>query len=280
MKIFDCFRYCGEDLLLKIRLKTLFDKVDKFVIVEGNKYYNGENKKKFFDINKFSEFKKKIDYYFIENFPKYDFNNIIESNWKYDHFHRHQIQLGLKNIDNNDYVLISDLDEIPKLDNMKFTKYDSVVFLQNMYYYKFNVHYYKGLKWNNKWPGTKGCKYKFFKSSRQVREFRVKNIPWWRFDRKIKRYVEQDGGWHFSYLMNEKDIKSKLSRMSHEIDHVLQNNIESKKKLLNDDIIKKKLNNFIDPYGRNDVFLKKINIDDTFPSEIKNNTQLYSDYIA
>ena len=41
MKIFDCFRYCGEDLLLKIRLKTLFNQVDKFVIVEGDKYYNG-----------------------------------------------------------------------------------------------------------------------------------------------------------------------------------------------------------------------------------------------
>ena len=45
MKIFDCFRYCGEDLLLKIRLKTLFNQVDRFVIVEGDKYYNGEKKK-------------------------------------------------------------------------------------------------------------------------------------------------------------------------------------------------------------------------------------------
>ena len=50
MKIFDCFRYCGEDLLLKIRLKTLFNQVDKFVIVEGDKYYNGEKKKQLFNL--------------------------------------------------------------------------------------------------------------------------------------------------------------------------------------------------------------------------------------
>ena len=45
MKIYDCFTYCGEDLLLKIRLESLYSEVDSFVIVEGNRYFNGETKK-------------------------------------------------------------------------------------------------------------------------------------------------------------------------------------------------------------------------------------------
>ena len=280
MKIFDCFRYCGEDLLLNLRLKTLYNKVDKFIIIEGNKYYNGEEKKQLFNINNFKEFKKKIDFYFIDNFPNYDFKNNEKSHWLYDDFHINKIELGLNNLSDDDYVLISDLDEIPKLDSKEFLKYDSTVFLQNMYYYKFNVQLYKGLKWNNKWPGTKGCKFKYFKSARQVREFRVRNIPWWRFDRKIKRHIKQDGGWHFSYLMNEEQIKLKLLRVPGEIHHILRNNEELKNKLFDDEIIKNKLKNFIDPYGRSDIFLKKVKIDNTFPSYINKNFEKLSDYIA
>ena len=180
----------------------------------------------------------------------------------------------------NDYILISDLDEIPNLNDKKFLKYDSTVFLQKMYYYKFNVHLYRGLKWNNKWPGTKGCKFKFFKSARQVREFRVKNVPWWRIDKKIKRYIINDGGWHFSYLMDKDKIKLKLSRMPGEIEHVLKDNESSKKNLLDDKLIEEKLNNLVDPYGRDDVFLKKVQIDETYPEYIFKNVDKLSDYIA
>ena len=56
--------------------------------------------------------------------------------------------------------------------------------MQNMYYYKFNIHYHKGLKWKNKWPGTKSCKYKFFESAQEIRGFRNKEIPKWRIDKK------------------------------------------------------------------------------------------------
>jgi len=37
MKIFDCFSYLDEDLLLELRLNILDENVDYFVIVEGNK---------------------------------------------------------------------------------------------------------------------------------------------------------------------------------------------------------------------------------------------------
>ena len=67
MKIFDCFMYFDEDLLLDLRLNVLNNFVDKFVIVESNLTHTGELKKLKFDINKFENFKNKIDYYPLEN---------------------------------------------------------------------------------------------------------------------------------------------------------------------------------------------------------------------
>ena len=40
MKIFDCFSYLDEDLLLELRLNILNKYIDHFVIVEGNKTWH------------------------------------------------------------------------------------------------------------------------------------------------------------------------------------------------------------------------------------------------
>ena len=53
MKIFDCFMYFDEDLLLDLRLNILNDFVDKFIIIESNLTHTGKFKKLKFDINKF-----------------------------------------------------------------------------------------------------------------------------------------------------------------------------------------------------------------------------------
>ena len=58
-KIFDCFSYWDEDLLLDLRLNILNEYVDYFVIVEGNKTWQNNHKKLRFDISKFQNFKKK-----------------------------------------------------------------------------------------------------------------------------------------------------------------------------------------------------------------------------
>ena len=275
MKVYDCITYCGEDLLLKIRFETLFSKVDKFIIVEANKYFNGEPKPKFFNIKNFDKFKEKIDFYYIDDLPKFNGDNL-----EYEYFIKNQISRGLKKLDSEDIVLISDADEIPNLENEKYKNFDSTVFLQNMYYYKFNIHLYEGLKWNNKVAATKSCKYKFFKSVQQVRNFRVKNIPWWRFDRKIKRYVENNGGWHFSHLMNAKEISSKLKRFEHEISHLKKDGQYDIDELVNINNIENKILNLQDPYDRKDIKLKKVKIDSTFPLFVIKNLDNLKDFIA
>ena len=87
-------------------------------------------------IDDFKKYKSKIQYFFIENFPEHNGNN-----WIYENYQRNQIKLGLNNLNPNDLILISDVDEIPNLENKKFMNFDSTVFLQNMYYYKFNIKF-------------------------------------------------------------------------------------------------------------------------------------------
>ena len=52
--------YFDEDIVLDIRLNTLKDKVDKFIIVEATKNHAGQNKKLNFKIENFTKFKSKI----------------------------------------------------------------------------------------------------------------------------------------------------------------------------------------------------------------------------
>lgn len=49
--IYDCFLYYDEDMLLDIRLHTLADVVDRFVIVEATHSFTGIPRELHFDIS-------------------------------------------------------------------------------------------------------------------------------------------------------------------------------------------------------------------------------------
>jgi beta-1,4-mannosyl-glycoprotein beta-1,4-N-acetylglucosaminyltransferase len=70
MKIYDCFMYFDEDMLLDIRLNILNKYVDKFVIIESKFLHSGREKKLNFNINNFSNFKDKIVYLVVEQPPE------------------------------------------------------------------------------------------------------------------------------------------------------------------------------------------------------------------
>ena len=62
MKIFDCFMYFDEEVVLDIRLNTLDKYVDYFVIVESNFTHKGDKRALEFNHKKFEKFKDKIIY--------------------------------------------------------------------------------------------------------------------------------------------------------------------------------------------------------------------------
>ena len=107
MKVYDCFSYWDEDLLLDLRLNILNNFVDYFVIVEGNKTWQNNPKKLRFNIDNFSKFKNKIIYIPVEDMPGGD-NPYLRENHQ-----RNAISRGLQNANDEDLIIISDLDEIP-----------------------------------------------------------------------------------------------------------------------------------------------------------------------
>ena len=116
-KLYDCFSYWDEDLLLDLRLNILDDYVDYFVIVEGNKTWQNNPKELRFDIKKFDKFKDKIIYVPVEDMP--DGNNP----YLRENFQRNCISRGLSKSLDDDLILISDLDEIPNPEKLnKFKK--------------------------------------------------------------------------------------------------------------------------------------------------------------
>ena len=63
IKIYDCFQFLDEEMLLDLRLNVMDKYVHKFVITEATYTHNGKPKKLIFDINKFSKFEKKNNLY-------------------------------------------------------------------------------------------------------------------------------------------------------------------------------------------------------------------------
>jgi beta-1,4-mannosyl-glycoprotein beta-1,4-N-acetylglucosaminyltransferase len=123
MKIFDCFLYSNEDLILDVRLNTLSNYVSRFVIVEANKDHQGKEKKLNFNINNFQKFKNKITYLVVDDFPK----NL--TNWQRENYQRNFISNGLHDVQEDDYIIISDVDEIPNLENIDSIKKTDIQFL-------------------------------------------------------------------------------------------------------------------------------------------------------
>ncbi len=230
MNIYDCFMYYDEDLLLDIRLNYLDKFVKKFVITEANYTHNGNRKKFNFDINKFKKFKDKIVYIKVDKEPK----NIIkleegESREKRgeklilngmarDYFQRECIKKGLVEANEDDVILISDLDEIPNLQNFDFSKLknDILLFEQKIFYYKLNLHYENFI-----WHGTRAIKKKNLLSPQWLRNIKGKKYPRWRLDiyfskKKYSNLIfEKNGGWHFTCLRKPQDLEKKLLNFAH-----------------------------------------------------------------
>ena len=249
MKIIDCFMFFDEEMLLEIRLNTLDKFVDKFIIVESTYTHSGKEKKLIFDINKYPKFKKKIDYIIVNDLPQgieqigKDDSNLeitykeIMNALRRENFQRNAINQGLANADDNDWIIISDLDEIPDLStiNFNFVNKKIIFFKQKVFYYKFNLEL-KTLRW----IGSKACKKKYLKSPQWLRNVKDKIYSKWRLDIIFskKRYNNiffvENGGWHFSFVKKPEDIEKKLKSYLHHREYDLDPlGIENIKTLIN-----------------------------------------------
>ena len=234
MKIFDCFMFYDEELILDIRMNILNNFVDYFVIVESKYFHNGKERELKFDINKYPKFKEKIIYIIQNKQPtglklvnqsdtegEKSFKMIFNAHLR-EHYQRNQIQNALKSSSDNDIILISDVDEIPNLENIniKDIKNKIILFEQKIFYYKLNRHLPNFI-----WFGTKACKKKDLISPQWLRNIKNKKYNFFRIDTffSSSKYIDKlfikNGGWHFSNLKRSKDLELKLKSYLHHRDY-------------------------------------------------------------
>ena len=295
MKIFDCFMYFDEDLILDLRLNYLDKFVDKFVIVESVYNHNGQKREPQFNIDKFKKFKNKIIYLLIDHEgeihsdikkddnPDQVAGKQIMNALKRENYQRNYIINGLTDAKDDDWIIISDLDEIPNLEinNLQKNNNTIIFFKQLMIYYKLNLY----LK-NFPWIGSKACKKKDLKSPQWLRNIKDRKYAWWRIDTLFSntKYsnirIFEDGGWHFSYVKNPKDIEKKLKSYLHHTEYEL-NPLGSEK--ISELIKQKKTVYNLKVDSRSDKFndgnfLEKLVIN-YLPKYIKDNLNKFNDWI-
>ena len=242
--------YFDEEVVLDLRLNVLDKYVDYFVIVESNFTHRGEKRSLKFNHKKFEKFKNKIIYLIYDEEPKkiaivnesdskkeksikYILNAALRENGQRDH-----IIKGLEKADENDFILISDVDEIPNLSNIDFKniKEKILMFQQEMFYYKFDLKLPDIV-----WSGTKACRKKYLLSPQWLRNIKDRKYSLFRLDIIFskKKYSSikfiKNGGWHFSNIKSAREIEHKLRSYLHhrefderpltidEIDNIIQN---------------------------------------------------------
>ncbi len=295
MNIYDCFMYFDEDLLLDLRLNSLNKYVKKFVITEATFTHNGSQKKLNFDINKFRKFKDKISYIIVDKQP----NNILQlsdndtkdkrgeklilNGMARDYFQRENLIKGISEASNEDLILISDLDEIPDLNQLDFQKVRNniVIFEQKMFYYKLNLFYEDYI-----WQGSKAVKYKNFISPQWLRNIKGKKYPKWRLDTFFskKKYSNllfiKNGGWHFTCLKTPEQLEKKLLNFAHHYEYEESGlKLDDIKKLITEKRVM--YDHTIDQKGykwSGKSILKNLDISH-LPEYIKSNAEKYSEWI-
>ena len=230
MKIFDCFMYFDEEVVLDIRLNTLNQFVDYFVIVESKYNHRGEPRELLFNREKFKKFKDKIIYLVHNEVPKQieiikeednedkKASNYIMNALYRENGQRNYIINGLNQAKENDLILISDVDEIPNLSKLDLNKINHkiILFKQDMFYYKFNLTIP-----NFKWTGTKACRMKHLINPQWLRNIKDRKYSPFRLDIIFsdKKYnnvkIVDNGGWHFSNIKTAIEIEHKLKSYLH-----------------------------------------------------------------
>jgi beta-1,4-mannosyl-glycoprotein beta-1,4-N-acetylglucosaminyltransferase len=253
MKIIDCFTFYNEYDLLFYRLSTLYDVVDFFIIVEANRTHVGKEKPYNFaeNIERYSKFMEKIIYIQADDLDPnpvihYD-GKMSDGVWQNENKQRNYIDVGIRcipDIQDNDVLIISDVDEIPdyhtllriKVENMDI---DYVTLIQDLYYYNLTV------KSKMNWDSAKLVSYKYYvdmlkRTPQQCRSpYHLKCIF--------------NAGWYLSYFGDAQFIQNKLQNFSHqEYNKDIYTNLEN---------IQEKINNKTDLFGRSNEHFEYIPID-------------------
>jgi len=247
--------------MVDLRLNILDEYVDFFVISESTRTHQGKIKKINFDIKKFPKFKNKIKFLVADYKNDIDFLNHKGGESPIEQHQRNTLIEGIQDASPDDFVILSDSDEIPDLSKLKEINPNKkfIAFSQKMFMYKLNL---QNLDESN-WIGSRLTKKKNISSMQDLRNLKFKKYPFWRLDKYNLQIIQ--GGWHFSFLQTPQQILKKVKSFS----HGEFNNENINLKLIEEKIIKNE-----DIFGRR-LTLEKVELNSTYPNFIiKNKNKL------
>jgi beta-1,4-mannosyl-glycoprotein beta-1,4-N-acetylglucosaminyltransferase len=275
-KIYDCFCFFNELELLELRLNILNDVVDYFVISESTVTHTGKPKSLFYEENKdqFKQFHHKIIHIIVEDTPD-DFVNLsgddiinsfirsqtqrfdraTQPNYGRDFFQKETIRRGLSGCQDDDIIISSDCDEIPRPEVLSsietiLNDHRFITLNQRTYYYYLNL-----LK-EEKWGGSRIGRYC------DLKDYSFNEL------RAQQNYTIEEGGWHFSFMGGADRVRTKIESYSAQemgTEAVLSN-------------ISDNMKNGIDPFFRGR--LTKVELDSTYPKFLLDNLLKYEHMIS
>lgn len=224
--IYSCSIFFNELDILNLKMETLDDIVDYFVVVEGLKTHSGIPKQPIFWENRwmFEKFRKKIIHFVCYDTPD-DYTNLLpdttdtkdpfynlvikrvnDGDW-WDHsipsygrdtFEKESLIRPLAICSDDDIILLSDTDEIvrPEILEQVIDSFE----LNKVYHFQHDMfYYYVNLQKDEPWHGTIAVSFETFKK-RSFCEMRTNKSG----------YFVNYGGWHFSFQNGADAVKTKL----------------------------------------------------------------------
>jgi len=262
IKIYDCFLFFNENDILEIRLNELSEVVDYFVIVESQHTFTKRDKEFNFDIKRFEKFKDKIIYIQNREFIK------SPNPWDTEKQQRNKLIEGLNlpylaiNSCDEDLIILSDLDEIPKANKIIEAFY--LIYNNNQKYIKLNLKNYHYALNNqliepNEWIGPVCSKRKHITNMQDFRH--------------IKEYLKLDNaGWHYSFVSSIDNVMKKMNAYSHQ---------EYNKSPNNDlEFAKQRINSGQSHFGHSESIFKKVKLNSkNCPKYVLKNKKKYDKLI-
>jgi beta-1,4-mannosyl-glycoprotein beta-1,4-N-acetylglucosaminyltransferase len=232
--IYDCFTFFNELELLELRLHELAGVVDRFVLVEATQTYSNKPKPLYYQENRsrFDGFRDKIIHVVVDDLP------VSTDPWVLENFQRNCIGRGLTGCRPEDFVLVSDLDEIPRASvvermSREIPFHDDVFsnalhaglnsgLVKNVFHrkgfrrrlrrnhpfvWKFRQLLHPYYLNNRPVPpmythGTRMMRFRDFSCAEEMRHSGYKIIP--------------DAGWHFTWMGGVERIQQKITAYSHQ----------------------------------------------------------------
>lgn len=261
-KVYDCFSFFNELDLLELRLHELNDVVDVFVLSEARQTHSGKPKPLYFEENKqrFSQYLHKIKHIIVD-FPE------TEDSWDRERYQRDQIINVLRQCDDKDIIILSDIDEIVSAEAVKKYNIEMGICAPKMRLF----YYFVNCQAHGDWVKARILPFKAIGPS-TLSEFRGWRAPQslWntpdgvtiiKREQEIDHFIE-NGGWHFSFLGNPDSISYKIDSYVHHVEfNETYNNKEN---------IENSINSGSDVFGGN-IDFSFTRIDETYPRYILEN---------